>query len=78
MAWTLTGSLKGPTGSAAAYVHSQPSPASTWTITHGLGRIPHSVQILIGGQEVFTDSQIDATYVVLTFPSPESGEAHIL
>jgi hypothetical protein len=59
-------------------VHAQSTPAATWTITHGLGRVPHSVQILIGGQEVFTDCQLDATHVVLTFPSPETGEAHIL
>lgn len=81
MSWTLTGSLKGPAGpagSGASYVHLQPTPASTWTILHGLGRVPHNVQILIGGEEVFTDTTIDATHVVLTFPSPVSGEAHIL
>lgn len=81
MSWTLTGSLKGPAGPAGdgtAYVHTQTSPASTWTITHGLGRVPHNVQILIDGVEVFTDTTIDATYVVLTFPSPESGVAYIL
>lgn len=81
MAWTLTGSLKGPPGAAGegvAYVHQQTTPAATWTITHGLGRVPHGVQILIGGEEVFTDTEIDATHVVLTFPSPETGEAHII
>lgn len=78
--WTLSGSLKGPTGptGASAYVHVQSSPAATWSITHGLGRVPHGVQILIAGEEVFTDTQIDAVHVVLTFPSPLSGEAHIL
>jgi hypothetical protein len=59
-------------------VHVQSTPAATWTIAHGLGRIPHNVQIIIGGQEVFTDTTLDAVHVVLTFPSSESGEAHIL
>lgn len=81
MAWTLTGSLKGPPGadgSGASYVHTQDTPAATWTVIHGLGRVPHNVQILIGGEEVFTDTQIDATQVVITFPSPTTGVAHII
>lgn len=78
MSWTLTGSLKGPPGAGVAYVHVQSSPAATWSVIHGLGRVPHNVQVLIGGVEVFTDTQIDDTAVTLTFPSPESGEVHIM
>jgi hypothetical protein len=59
-------------------VHTQATPVATWTIEHGLGRIPHSVTVYIGGQQVLIDAAVDATYVVLEFPSPESGEAHIL
>lgn len=68
----------GPGGAGASFVHNQTTPAATWTITHGLGRIPFSVQLVIGGFEVFTDCQIDATHVVLTFPSSETGAAYIL
>lgn len=59
-------------------MHQQTTPAATWTITHGLGRIPFNVQLVIGGFVVYTDAQLDATHVVLTFPSSESGEAYIL
>jgi hypothetical protein len=45
---------------------------------HALGRTPHSVVVYVGGQQVITDYTADATYVVLEFPSPEAGEAHIL
>jgi len=81
VAWTLAGSLKGPpgeAGSGSVYVHTQSTPAATWTITHGLGRVPHNVQVLIGGVEVFTDTTLDAVHVVLEFPTPVTGEAHIL
>jgi hypothetical protein len=67
----------GPPGGGAS-VHTQASPAATWSITHGLGRVPHAVTVYIGGEQVFTDCQVDATTVVLTFPSPMTGEAHVL
>lgn len=78
MTWTKTGSLKGPAGDGVAYVHLQTTPASTWTIPHGLGRQPHTVSVFQNGEQVFTDTEVDPINVVLTFPSPESGEAHIL
>ena len=77
MTWTKTGSLKGPSGDAAVVVHQQTVPASTWSIVHGLGRKPHLVAIYQNGFQVFTDTEIDPVNVVLTFPSPETGEAHI-
>lgn len=79
--WEPVGSIRGPAGppgTGGAYVHTQASPASTWTIAHTLGRVPHSVAVIVGGQLVITDTTVDATYAVLEFPSPVAGEAHIL
>lgn len=79
--WQPVGSIRGPAGppgSGAAFVHAQTTPASTWTIAHDLGRIPNAVTVYIGGQVVVTDTTVDATHVVLEFPSPETGEVHIL
>lgn len=79
--WAPVANIKGPAGppgTGGALVHVQAIPASTWTIPHGFARVPHSVTVYIGGQQVFTDTTVDETYVVLEFPSPESGEAHIL
>lgn len=79
--WTPVGSVRGPAGPpgiGGALVHVQSTPAATWTIPHGFARIPHSVTVYIGGQQVLIDATVDATYVVLEFPSPESGEVHIL
>lgn len=75
--------VRGPQGPAGAAggegtVFPQPTPAGTWTIPHGLGRIPHGVTVYVAGELVDTDTHVDATYVVLNFASPTSGEAHIL
>lgn len=74
--------LVGPPGPSApgvtVYVHTQSTPAATWTISHGLGRVPHGVTVYISGELVDTDVDVDATTVVLTFSSPMAGEAHIL
>lgn len=59
-------------------VHPQATPAATWTISHGLGRVPHAVTLYVGGEVVDTDTHVDAASVVLTFPTPTAGEAHIL
>lgn len=79
--WEPVGSIRGPAGppgTGGSYVHVQASPASTWTIAHTLDRVPHSVTVYIDGQLVLTDTTVDETHVVLEFPSPEHGEAHIL
>lgn len=68
----------GPSGSADAVTHVQSTPAATWTIPHGLGRVPSVVTVWIGGDLVDTDTHADATHVVLTFAAPTAGEAHIL
>lgn len=68
----------GAAGSGAFYVHTQGTAAGTWTIPHGLGRIPHAVTVYIAGELVDTDTHVDAIYVVLTFAAPAAGVAHIL
>jgi hypothetical protein len=81
MSWTPLGSVRGPAGppgTGGAYVHHQTAPAGTWTAVHGFERIPHSVVFLVDGQQVFTDYTADETYVVAEFPSPTTGEIHIL
>lgn len=79
MTWTLSGNLRGPAGGpGASYVHVQNIAAATWTIPHGFGRIPHGVLVLIGGEPAYTETHLDATNVVLTFPAPITGEAHII
>lgn len=79
--WQPVGSIRGPEGPPGAggvHLHVQAVPASTWTIPHGFDRIPHSVAIYVDGQLVLTDTTADETHVVLEFPSPTTGEAHIL
>jgi hypothetical protein len=75
--WTPIGTLVTPTG-ANVKVHEQTVPAATWSITHGLLHIPHSVVVYVDGVLVLTDTEVSAVHVVLTFPSPVAGEAHIL
>lgn len=45
-----TAGPQGPGGSGAAYVHTQASPATTWTINHNLGFRP-SVELLDSGSQ---------------------------
>lgn len=60
-----------------AFVYNQNSPASTWTIVHGLGYNP-SVAIMVGGEEV--DAEVEypsVTTVVIMFGTPVSGTARL-
>ena len=45
-----TAGQQGPGGGGAAYVHTQASPATTWTINHNLGFRP-SVELLDSGSQ---------------------------
>ena len=45
-----TAGPQGPGGAGAAYVHTQASPATTWTINHNLGFRP-SVELLDSGSQ---------------------------
>lgn len=60
-----------PSAAGAEFVKA--TPASEWTITHGLGRKPLVAIYLSTGEEVEADVVSDATQVVITFPSPTAG-----
>jgi len=67
-------SLVGPTGPSAGYVHTQPSAAATWSITHGRGRLP-DVAIYVGGVLVEADVAATTTTASISFPAPTAGYA---
>ena len=69
--------LPGPSG-GEAYVYARTDPAATWIIEHGLGRVPHNVMVLLGDEYVDTDIHMTDTHVVVIFPAPTVGTAHIL
>lgn len=58
------------------YVHTQTSPSSSWTVTHGLGKYPAVVVVDTGDSVVLPDVRyLDANSVSITFASPTSGKA---
>jgi hypothetical protein len=66
------------TNEELGYVHDQPSPASTWTISHGLGFTPNisvvdSAGTVVEGSYNYPDSNT----VVATFSSQFSGKAYL-
>lgn len=64
-------------GTSDAFVFVQATPAATWTITHPLGYKP-SVTVLVGGEEVEPDVAVpDTQVVVVTFSTPQAGEARL-
>ena len=65
----------GPQGPInSGFQHTQLSPASTWSVTHTLGRYPLSCEIVIADQVVFSDvSYPDPLTVVVTFATPQVG-----
>lgn len=68
----------GPAGAAGGSVfeHVQSTPASTWNITHNLGRFPHVSLLEDDGTEFEADVvHSDNNTVVVIFPSPHTGTA---
>lgn len=65
----------GPPGPInSGFQHTQVAPASTWSVTHTLGRYPLSCEIVIADQVVFSDvSYPDPLTVVVTFATPQAG-----
>lgn len=66
------------TNQELGYVYDQPSPASTWTISHGLGFIPNitvvdSAGTVIEGSYNYPNSNT----VVASFSSAFSGKAYL-
>lgn len=68
----------GSGGGGGAYIHSQPTPAATWTIVHNLGYKPDLRLFLTADPtvRVYTDvTYPDTNTAVVTWPSAESGWA---
>lgn len=64
---------QGPPG-VTGYVHTQSTPAATWTVSHTLGRVPLSSELTIAGEVVHSDITFpDASTAVVTFASPQAG-----
>lgn len=71
----------GPPGPAGdvGITHTQTEQAATWTIPHVLGRKPSSVTVWIDDELVDTTIETpDASTVVITFATPQSGRAEII
>jgi hypothetical protein len=67
--------LPGPQGAPGVTPHetyTPSAPASTWTYTHALGRIPQ-VSVWIDGRRVEADIDASDTTVTVTFATPATG-----
>lgn len=62
-------------GGGGGQVHTQSAAAATWSIAHGLGRLPAVSIYLNSGEEVDTDVTATSTGVTITFPNATSGFA---
>ena len=69
---------QGPAG-GVAYVHTQSTPSTTWTINHNLGYRP-SVELLnTGSQEIEGDVvHTSVNQTVVTFTSAVAGQARLV
>jgi hypothetical protein len=66
-------------GDIAAYVHSQPTPATTWTINHNLGHYPSVELFNTGMQEI--DAEIahpSVNQTVVTLKPATAGLARLI
>lgn len=64
----------------AGYLHSQSTPAATWSIFHGLAtRWPHVTVVLEGDTEpVYPDMTHPSLGVTsITFPTAQAGQAYL-
>jgi len=65
-------------GNDKNYVHNQNNAASTWNVTHNLGKYPAVSVVLSTGQQGFADvTYIDENNLTITLLSEESGKAYI-
>ena len=63
---------QGPPGTGAS-VHNQVSPASTWTFSHSLGRLPAVSVYDSSGNLLLADVEATSSTISVTFASPTSG-----
>jgi hypothetical protein len=75
----LTGVTEGLPAPTYAYEFYQTTPATTWTINHGLGRYP-MVRVFIGFEEVQPASVVFTSLntVTLTFTTAQVGQAKLI
>jgi len=75
--FTGTLDILGPTP-AAPITYTQSTPASTWIITHNLGRVVNVTLYNATGVQVESDVVASSSNVVtVTFASPQTGSALI-
>ena len=64
---------QGPAGAGSAPLRLDAALASTWVLSHGLGRVP-TIQIYLStGEAVLTDVAATTSQITVTFPSPQQG-----
>jgi microcystin-dependent protein len=67
----------GPSG-GATYTHTQTPLASTWVVTHNLGRTPSVTVVDTGESVILPNVHYDSlNQVTLTFGNPTSGKAYL-
>lgn len=65
--------------SGAAYVHTQTTPAATWTINHNLGHVPSVELFDSGSQEIDADvSHPTMNTTTIVFSIPTAGFARLI
>ena len=70
---------QGPAGSGSAYVHTQGSAATTWTINHNLGFRPGVTVLSVGGVEVEAEvTHVSVNQAVVSFVSATAGSARLV
>jgi hypothetical protein len=64
---------QGPAGAGSAPLRFDAALASTWVLSHGLGRVPTVQVYLATGETVLTDVAATTSQITVTFPSPQAG-----
>lgn len=76
--WPAGGAAPGPGTGDKNFVYTQGTPATTWSITHGLGKFVAVDVVDSGGSAVIPDVHyVDANTVTLTFGTSTSGKAFV-
>lgn len=73
--------VAGPQGATggSGFTFTQVTPASSWSITHNLGRKPLSILVTVSDVVVTTDvSTPDANTVYVAFSSPTAGRVDLV
>lgn len=63
----------------AGYTHTQTTPASTWSVNHGLGYRPSSVSVWISNQIRFADvTHVDVNNLTVSFRGNQTGICKVI